>query len=70
MAPKSEQRQDELAIDSRDLPAEGHAFIFYEMDERPVLAQDGKLLSDLHMGLDPDLQGLVDDQNHGKSPGG
>ncbi len=41
-----------------ELQAVGHAFIFNEMNEEPV-GDHGKLFSNGHMGLDPELQCLV-----------
>ena len=56
-----EQTQGQFAPLAAEFHAKSHAVVLREMDDEPV--GQAKFLTNGHMGLDPELQGLVDQEN-------
>ena len=59
----AEYAQDQLAKLTTNAHAEGHTFIFGEVQQEPV-ANHLVFLTYHHMGLDPKLKNLVEDQDN------
>lgn len=59
---ESEQREDNLACAATQFHTEGETLVLHKMKSAPV-ANQGDVLADLHVSLNPYLDYLVDDQN-------
>lgn len=60
----AEGGEEELAEVAAERHAEGHTAILGEMEKTPA-ADEGYLLAYLHVGLDPELEDLVGDEDDG-----
>ena len=60
---QSEYAQGEFAPVTSKGKSKGHTFILHKMDTGPTQSEDSKFLSILHIGFDPNLERLVNEQH-------